>query len=60
MRHPHLSDERLIDVCLDHAPGETERRHLTTCQVCEERRARLARLLDDASDVAAAEADAVS
>jgi len=58
MRHPHLSDDRLIDVCLDHAPGATEQRHLASCKVCEERRARLARLLGDASDVAAAEADA--
>ena len=57
MRHPHLSDDRLIDVCLDHAPGETEQRHLASCQACEERRARLARLLDDAADVTAAEAD---
>jgi len=59
MRHPHLSDDRLIDVCLAHPPAAAERQHLRACGVCEERRASLARLLDDASDVAAAEADAV-
>ena len=59
MRHPHLSDDRLIDVCLDHAPAATEQQHLATCGVCEERRATLARLLNETSTVAVAEADAV-
>jgi hypothetical protein len=59
MHHPHLSDDRLIDVCLDHAPAASERQHLESCDVCEERRASLARLLADASGVACAEADAV-
>src|SRR6185503_3833389 len=59
MRHPHLSDDRLIDVCLDHAPAATEQQHLATCGVCEERRASLARLLNETSTVAVAEADAV-
>ncbi len=59
MRHPHLSDDRLIDVCLDHAPAAAEQQHLATCGVCEERRASLARLLTDTSAVAVAEADAV-
>jgi anti-sigma factor RsiW len=59
MRHPHLSDDRLIDVCLDHAPASTEQQHLATCSVCEERRASLARLLSETTEVAVAEADAV-
>ena len=59
MRHPHLSDDRLIDVCLDHAPAATEQEHLATCGVCAERRANLARLLNETSTVAVAEADAV-
>ena len=59
MRHPHLSDDRLIDVCLDHAPAATERQHLAACGVCEERRANLARLLNETSTAAVAEADAV-
>ena len=59
MRHLHLSDDRLIDVCLDRAPAAIERQHLESCDVCEQRRAALARLLADASGVARAEADAV-
>ncbi len=59
MHHPHLSDDRLIDVCLDHAPAAIERQHLESCGVCEERRASLARLLADTSNVARAEADTV-
>jgi hypothetical protein len=59
MRHPHLSDDRLIEVCLDRAPAAMEQQHLATCSVCGERRASLARLLNETSTVAVAEADAV-
>ena len=59
MRHPHLSDDRLIEVCLDRAPAATEQQHLEGCDACRERRANLARLLADVSGVATAEADAV-
>ena len=59
MRHPHLTDNRLIDVCFDHAPAATEEQHLARCAICRERRANLARLLDDTSSVASAEADAL-
>lgn len=58
MRHPHLSDDRLIEVCLDGAPAAIDRQHLESCEVCEGRRSDLARLLSDVSDVARAEADA--
>ena len=57
--HAHLSDDRLIGVCLDRAPAAIERQHLESCDVCEGRRANLARLLADVSDVERAEADAV-
>ena len=59
MSHPHLSDDRLIDVCLDRVPATSERQHLENCALCGGRRAELARLLVDISDVARAEADAV-
>jgi hypothetical protein len=59
MRYPHLTDDRLIGVCLDHAPAAPEEQHLAVCEICRERRARLARLLDDTSGVASAEADAL-
>ena len=59
MRHSHLSDDRIIDVCLHPAPATAERQHLASCAVCEERRASLARILAETSDVAIAEADAL-
>jgi len=59
MRRLHLSDDRLIDVCLDRAPAAVERQHLENCDVCKGRRDNLARLLADVSSVARAEADAV-
>ena len=58
MRYPHLSDDRLIDLCLHQATGATEQQHLASCGACEARRANLARLLTEVSEVAAAEADA--
>jgi predicted anti-sigma-YlaC factor YlaD len=57
MRNPHLTDDRLIDVCLDRAPSASEQQHLSGCESCRERRDSLARVLDDTSEVAAAEAD---
>lgn len=59
MRQRHLSDDRLIEVCLDATRLVAERHHLDRCTACENRRAHLSRLLVDASDVATAEADAV-
>jgi anti-sigma factor RsiW len=57
MLYPHLSDDRLIDVCLHQAAAAKEQQHLASCGVCEERRANLARMLTEVSDVAVAEAD---
>jgi RNA polymerase sigma-70 factor (ECF subfamily) len=59
MSHSHLSNDRLVDVCLDLAPAAAERQHLESCDLCEGRHAKLARLLADVSEVARAEADAV-
>lgn len=59
MSYSHLSDDRLIEVCLDRPPAASERQHLEHCALCEGRRADLERLLADVSDVARAEADAV-
>lgn len=55
----HLSDERLIDVCLADTPVDADRQHLDACPACEGRRATIARVLDDVSTAAAADADAV-
>ena len=54
----HLSDDRLIDVCLEGAPLAEEAQHLADCPVCDERRSRLDDVLADTRDVVAAEADA--
>jgi hypothetical protein len=58
MTQPHLSDDRLIEVCLLEVPSAVEQQHLGSCARCDVRRARLQGLLDDVSGTAAAEADA--
>ena len=55
----HLSDDRLIEVCLESAPARGELQHLDSCVECQGRRADIARMLMDISQAAAAEADAV-
>ena len=59
MRQGHLSDDRLLNLCIDRRPMDVEAQHLAGCPVCTERRARLARFLTDVSDVIAAQSDAV-
>ena len=59
MRPSHLSDDRLVDLCLDRGPLDAEALHLAGCPACEERRARVARLLTEVSGVIAAQGDAV-
>ena len=58
MGHGHLSEERLIEVCLESAPESREREHLEICVECGHRRAEIARLLTDLRDAAVADADA--
>jgi len=58
MTQPHLSDDRLFEVCLIDAPSTAEQQHLGTCARCDGRLVRLQSLLDDVSGAAAAEADA--
>ena len=58
MRSTHLSDDRLLEVCLHDGPASSEEQHLSECAACEARRARLTCLLTEVSDVVAAEADA--
>jgi hypothetical protein len=58
MTQSHLSDDRLIEVCVLDAPSPTEEQHLSACARCDARRVRLQRLLDDVSDTAVAAADA--
>ena len=58
MTRSHLSEDRLIEVCLLDAPSHEEQQHLSACTRCDTRRVHLQRLLDDVSDSASAAADA--
>lgn len=57
-RGAHLSDERLVEVCVERLTTPSEDAHFAQCDACTERRSRLEHLLRDMFDVAAAEADA--
>jgi hypothetical protein len=55
----HVSDERLLDICLNAGHGQDDdRRHVVECAACQVRLAGLEDLLSDTSAVAAAQADA--
>lgn len=56
--HTHLSDDRLVEVCLDGAPGPRERQHLERCPECQERRSGIAQLLVEVSEATVTEVDA--
>ena len=58
MRVNHLSDDRLIELCMLEALSPAEQQHLSACARCDARRVRLQRLLDDVSETAATAADA--
>jgi anti-sigma factor RsiW len=58
MRRSHLSDDRLIDVCLDKTRFSAEQDHLDSCPACAERSAHLTQMLTDIAAVTVAEADA--
>src|SRR5262245_14978394 len=59
MRDRHVSDDGLLEICLDIVDRPGDRQHVAVCPACEARRDALARLLADTADVAAAEADAL-
>ena len=59
MKASHLSDDRLIELCMLVEASATEQQHLTACARCDARRVGLQRLLDEVSDTATAAADAV-
>jgi Asp-tRNA(Asn)/Glu-tRNA(Gln) amidotransferase A subunit family amidase len=56
--HAHVSDDRLVDLCLEEAPLQAELQHLAGCAMCQGRRSRLADLLIEARHVVEAQADA--
>jgi hypothetical protein len=58
MRANHLSDDRLIELCMLDALPPADQQHLSSCGRCDARRVRMQRLLEDVSEAATAEADA--
>ena len=58
MRANHLSDDRLIELCMLDALSSAEQQHLSTCARCDARRVNMQRLLEEVSEVATADADA--
>ena len=54
----HLSDDRIVELCLDAHSSPDDRAHLAACPVCEGRHALLAGTLREVSTVMVAEADA--
>lgn len=57
MSHPHLSDDRLIEICFDFEVTSSDRAHLQICEACESRRSNLAGTLDDVEAVMTQQAD---
>ena len=57
-RGAHVSDERLIEACLDRGTTATEDVHFAHCDACAARRQELEQLLRDVGDAVASEADA--
>jgi hypothetical protein len=58
MTRAHLSDDRLIEICLADSFSPVDEPHLRTCERCESRRAALASTLADVSTRVMEEADA--
>src|SRR5262245_14393056 len=47
MSHPHLSDDRLIEICFELDVTAADRAHLQACGTCQSRCSNLADTLDD-------------
>jgi len=54
----HVSEERLVEVCLDRASTQAEDAHFSRCEACASRRAELESFLRDVSEAAMLQADA--
>jgi hypothetical protein len=58
MSHPHLSDDRLIEICFDLEVTASDQTHLRECDACRSRRSNLADTLEDVGTTMTQEADA--
>lgn len=57
MSHPHLSDDRLIEICFDVEVTSSDRAHLEACESCESRRSNLVGTLDEIGAAMTQQAD---
>ena len=57
-RGAHVSDERLVELCVDRTSTPGEDAHFVRCDACAGRRSRLELLLREMHDAATSEADA--
>jgi anti-sigma factor RsiW len=55
----HVSDDRLVEVCLERAFTSPEAAHLSACEQCRTRHSRLEAMFREMSHAADAEADAI-
>jgi hypothetical protein len=58
MNEQHLSDDRLIEICVSGPPRSVETAHLAACTACERRRLSIVQILDELDAAATVEADA--
>jgi hypothetical protein len=58
MSQKHVSDDRLIEMCLTGAAADGDDAHIAGCAPCELRRLTLAQMLDDVATAADADVDA--
>jgi anti-sigma factor RsiW len=55
----HVSDDRLVEVCLEQTPTDHETAHLAACDRCRTRRARLEAMFLEIHDAADVEVDEI-
>jgi hypothetical protein len=59
MNDRHISDDRLIDLCMTAPPAAAEHAHLTACLRCEARRVEIVGILEELDEAATHEAGTV-
>ena len=60
MNRAHLSDDRLIEICLAESFAPVDEPHLRTCERCESRRVELASTLADVSTLGSCNSSIIS
>ncbi len=57
MNERHISDDRLIEICVSGAAASAEQSHVAGCPACEQRQASIVQILGELDVVATLEAD---